>query len=237
MKKLVLIAALCVATISTYAQKGTWEIMGTASLSTGKLESGSSMRDDTKLTGTIFSIVPCAFYNISDKWAVGLGIGYFGGKSDATDGLVNTVLDVIGSSQSNSALSALAAFSSVGDVKISGFNIRPGVRYKQPISGRFSWAPIAQIGYSRGNVDVDVTYNNRDMTIENSMDIFIGAVRFGRFEVNINRHWDLSFEVGSIEYRHLKVEGDDNAMGELLKRNTFKIKLLDNTAIGIGYRF
>lgn len=213
MKKLIIIAALCAVTSYTYAQKGTWEIDGTVNFNLGNTKSNST-EQDINLT----SVIPSVYYNISDNWAVGLGIGY--AKAD---------IDISGLSTSTISLDKLGG---------SLVYISPQVRYKRPIVGRFSWAPSASLSFAFGNLELDATVPVLgEFTSKPDMKGYFFGINFARFEYAISNHWNLSLNVGSITYHHFKVETEKTLLGADLTCDAFSLRVLNSTSLGVSYRF
>lgn len=213
MKKLIIIAALCAVTSYTYAQKGTWEIDGTVNFNLSNAETNSTDRDIN-----FTSVIPSVYYNISDNWAVGLGIGY----ADAD-------VDINGLSTSMLSLDKLGG---------SLIYISPQVRYKRPIAGRFSWAPSASFSFGFGDLELEATVSILGkFTSKPDNNGYFFSVNFARFEYAISNHWNLSLNVGSLNYHHFKVETEETLLGADITYDSFGLRVLDRTSLGVSYRF
>lgn len=231
MKKLILAAALFVATVAEgYAQKGTWEINGSLSFNTGKIETDVARSEtSTKLSGTYFSVSPTVFYNVSDKWAVGLGVGFQSGSIDMSDGLVNALFQMSGQSVN---------YQSMDDISFTGFYVTPQVRFRQHIAHGFSWAPLGYVKIlsGKGNLEYTLT-SNVSAKSKPSISGFTVGIEFARFEYAITKHWDLTLSLGNVEYRDYKFNGDDSGINFDLDGNSFTFNLFTKSTIGLSYRF
>ncbi|MGI6218659.1 MAG: outer membrane beta-barrel protein [Bacteroidaceae bacterium] len=211
MKKVLLAVALCVASTFTFAQQGVMEIGGSLGINTTKTEqeAGDISEETGKTFG--FSILPSLMYYVTDNIAVGGHIGFSYDKDDH------------------------ASLSGLGDAdrKTSIFEVAPTVRYKKELGAGFSWAPEFYIGFSFGSDK----YEAADGDGEVKGDLFgmnVG-IHFARFEYAVADKWVLSANFGNLGYEYGKTKIDD--WDTSVKANNFGLSLLEDTNVGIAYRF
>lgn len=127
-------------------------------------------------------------YYISDKVAVGSAIGFSYAK-DKEDGI---------------------------ETKTSIFQIQPTVRYKQPISSAFSYAPEFYFGLGFGSVkakSVSNFYSTQDVSCDLTM--YSVGLKIVRFEYQIVPQINVSFSCGTLGYQYRDIEdvGDSKDFG------------------------
>lgn len=114
----------------------------------------------------------------------------------------------------------------VADSKETVFKVVPTVRYKKELGANFSWTPEFYIGFGFGNNTVDLD-DNRSID-RNIFSMGIG-INFARFEYAVSDKWVFSASFGNLGYDYKKVEDDKN--------NNFGLSLLEDSSVGIAYRF
>ncbi len=114
----------------------------------------------------------------------------------------------------------------VYDIKETVFNIMPTIRYKKELGANFSWTPEFYIGFGFGNYNREL--NDNESIDESIFNMNIG-IHFARFEYAVSDKWVLSASFGKFGYDYEKIE--DN------KTNSFSLSLLEDSYVGIAYRF
>lgn len=207
MKKIILAVALCAASTFTFAQQGVMEIGGSFGISSYKAK--AEMGDISETTDKTFgfSILPSLMYYMTDNIAVGGHIGFDYTKQD------DYHVEGVGT----------------GDLKTTVFVIEPTIRYKKELGGNFSWAPEFYIGFGFGKNKMDLEGDT-----DFDQDVFsLGVgIHFARFEYSVTDKWVVSANFGNFGYSYNKV-GDDPCV----KTNDFGLKLLEDSSLGIAYRF
>lgn len=207
MKKIILAVALCAASTFTFAQQGVMEVGGSLGINTSKTKMENGNWSETSDKTFGISIMPSFMYYMTDNIAVGGQIGFSYNKQD------DYHIDGVGT----------------GDLKTSVFAIEPRIRYKKELGANFSWAPEFYIGFGFGKNKMDV-----DGDTDYDQDIFSMGVgiHFARFEYSITDKWVVSANFGNFGYSYSKV-GDDPCA----KTNNFGLNILEDSSLGIAYRF
>lgn len=161
---------------------------------------------------TAFKLKPEIGYNLSDKWALGIGIGYNH--------------DYVGTGDVE-----LPGFDASGSVKVNGFSVTPYARYSFAKFGPVSL--FLDGGFGINTYKVKVTGEVGDHSASKTSDAQTGwqiGIQPG-VKVNLAKNIDFIARVGFLGYR----DADDQycQFGE----NGFGFDLSNNLSFGLFYNF
>lgn len=208
MKKILLIAVILLSATAMFAQqKGQFMVNGEVSFNTTKNE-----HESFKSRITQFSIQPAAHYFISDRWAIGLTLGYYHMKSP-------NIGDIV------SALNGIDDFGGEKD-KLNIFSFGPQGTYYLPIVDRLYYTPAVYVRFGMGNLKGDVKADVFQMK---------AGLTLLRFEWKATDMLGISFNAGNFDYEYTEFKDKDT--DEKLKNDTFNLGFNFAPTIGFNYYF
>ena len=179
-------------------------------ISTEKHEDASSSSDGPKTTD--IDIIPGAGIAISDKFSVGLDIGYWSSstKTIETDFNGNDV--------------------DLTD-KIGQFVVGPKFGYYKQVTDRLYCAPYAYLGFGFGNSSQEFLSGDEVIKSEDKISSFEIGATFG-LKYFVANKWALTFNWGNVYYNNT-TQTDKEDSNHKWKNSDFGIDV-DLTSVGVG---
>lgn len=208
MKKILLITVILLSTTALFAQqKGQFMVNGEVSFNTTKNE-----HESTESRVTSFSIQPAGHYFITDRWAIGLSLGYYHMKSP-------NISDILGSFDGSDS------FGGKKD-KLNIFSFGPQGTYYLPLTDRFYYTPGVYARFGLGNLKGDIEADVFQMK---------AGLTLLRFEWKATTCIGISFNAGNFDYEYTQYKDKDT--DEKIKNDTFDIGFNFAPTIGFNYYF
>lgn len=220
MKKVFTILAALLLTTTVMAQKGNIFVSGNFNMNSNSSSSTATFNNVSTTVdvpaSSSFGLMLQGHYMLTDKLAIGLGIGY-----DHSKNYSNT--------QNNTDL-----FNSD-----NMFNIAPSVIYFIDINDKFKYAPEFTIGFGFGSMTNENWVNPNVVEETDDQSYFGLALMPLSFNYNINDNLALSFALGEISWGNYSYTDNFSAPNTTIDRsyNSFDISLNSSFRIGLRYFF
>lgn len=197
---------------------GRWYIGGSfgINLSTEKHEDGSTTTDGPKTTS--FNIIPSVGYVLSDKWTLGLGIGY----ESYSVKTIETNFDGDEVELTN---------------KAGQFVVMPRVGYYTQLTNNLYCMPYFYIGFGFGSSKNEFLSGNEVLSVDGKISSFEVGIA-PSLKYFFSNYWAISLAYGSLYYQSLTSTPDNENSDHKNKTANYGLDLnLSSINLGLYYFF
>lgn len=219
MKRILLAVFLLTGMSAMQAQESKFYVGGTLGFTWSKMKT-----DDGSQSGASVKVMPEVGYNLSDKWAVGVSLGYSHGYA-AFGGIDFNDLKSI----ANAVASTAADVANDGLAKLNSFRFAPYARYNFWQTGKLKFFLEGSLGYVHVGMTGDAL---EDRLGENpTLNVVELNIRPG-LSFDASKKITLVAKVGSLGFIH----GKEKESGTKLNRFGFDMDTY-NILLGMNYNF
>ena len=219
MKRILVAVLLLTGMSAMQAQESKFYVGGTLGFTWSKMKT-----DDGSQSGASVKVMPEVGYNLSDKWAVGLSLGYSHGYA-AFGGIDFNDLKSI----ANAVASTAADVANDGPAKLNSFRFAPYARYNFWQTGKLKFFLEGSLGYVHVGMTGDAL---EDRLGENpTLNVVELNIRPG-LSFDASKKITLVAKVGSLGFIH----GKEKESGTKLNRFGFDMDTY-NILLGMNYNF
>ena len=219
MKRIILTVLLLTGMSAMQAQESKFYVGGTLGFTWSKLKS-----DDTSTSGASVKVMPEVGYNLSDKWALGVSLGYSHGYA-AFGGIDFNDLKSI----ANAVASTAADVASDGTAKLNSFRFAPYARYNFWQTGKLKFFLEGSLGYIHVGMTGDALEDR--LGEDPVLNVVELNIRPG-LSFDASKKITLVAKVGSLGFIH----GKEKESGTKLNRFGFDMDTY-NILLGMNYNF
>ena len=218
MKRIILAVLLLAGMSAMQAQESKVYVGGTLGFTWSKMKSDGSQ------SGASVKVMPEVGYNLSDKWAIGVSLGYSHGYA-AFGGIDFNDLKSI----ANAVASTAADVANDGTVKLNSFRFAPYARYNFWQTGKLKFFVEGSLGYVHVGVGGDALADRLgDNPVLNVVEL---NIRPG-LSFDASKKITLVAKVGSLGFIH----GKEKQSETKLSRFGFDVDTY-NILLGMNYNF